>query len=127
MVASLVRSEGIAPAGTALLRDYSVVVVEEFLVGIVSAQRIRLLGHQLTYIDSDKDADAIVLPPRVPLVVEFFGCVVAHYQGVLGKLFVEALLSGAVEKEVERLGDLGQGTQAQQREEGSHGAGCPVG
>lgn len=40
MVAGLVRSEGIAPAGTALLRDYSVVVVEEFLVGIVSAQRI---------------------------------------------------------------------------------------
>lgn len=45
MVAGLVRSEGVAPASAALLRDYSVVVVKEFLVRNVSAQSTQLSGH----------------------------------------------------------------------------------
>lgn len=79
MVAGLVRSEGVAPAGAALLRDYSVVVVKQLLVKNVSAQSTQNSRHIFTYINSDKDADAIVLPPRVPLVIELLGCVVPDH------------------------------------------------
>lgn len=79
MIAGLVRSEGVAPAGAALLRDYSVVVVEKFLVKDVSAQSDQFPGPKLTYINSDKDADAIMFPPRVPLVIELLGCVVPDH------------------------------------------------
>lgn len=82
--------------------------------------------NHLAYINSYKNADAIVLPPRVPLVIKLLGCVVPDHQSVLGELFVETLLGSAVEKEVKRLGHLGQGTQAQEREKGSHGVGCTV-
>lgn len=86
-----------------------------------------LQGRQLTYINSDKDADTIVLPPCVPLVIKLLGCVVTDHQGVLGKLLVEALLGSAIEVEVERLSDLNQRAQAQDRKDASHAVGCAVG
>lgn len=54
----------------------------------------------MTYINGDEDADAIVLPPRVPLVIELLGCVVPNDKGIFGQLLVETLLGSAIQEEV---------------------------
>lgn len=56
-----------------------------------------------TYLDSDVDADALVLLPLVRSVIPLLGGVVAHDEGILGELFVEALGSASIDVEVEGL------------------------
>lgn len=73
-----------------------------------------------TYVHGDEDADLVVLPPCVSLVVILLRRVVSDHQCVLGQLFVETFLGCAVEVKVQGLGDLGQGAQGHEREECPH-------
>lgn len=126
MVAGLVGGKGEAAAGAALLRYDAVVGVEKLLFEAWSVQsspnvavRQRLVVRS-TYIDSDEDANPVVLPPSMPVLVVLLGCVVAYNQCVLWQLLVETLLAGAVEEEVEGLCELGKGAQGHEGEERPH-------
>lgn len=128
VVTSLGCGEREAATGTTLLRNYTVVAAEELLFSslleicpdVTLADMSSKGSVTLTYINRDHDADIIVFPPRLPVVIVFLCCVVSNDQCVFWKLFVETFLGGAVEVEVESLGDLSQGAQGQEREERSH-------
>lgn len=71
-------------------------------------------GKMWTYINRDVNADAVVFGPGVSLVVPFLGDVVAYYQGVLRKLFIETFGCCYVDVEVEGLGHRGQGQEGEE-------------
>lgn len=73
-----------------------------------------------TYINSDIDADIIVLPPRVPVLVVFLSGVMADHQCILWQLLVETFRGLAVKEEVKGLGDLSEGAQGHKREKRPH-------
>lgn len=70
-----------------------------------------------TYLDSDVDADALVLLPLVRSVIPLLGGVVAHDEGVLGELFVETLGSASIDVEVQGLRRSHEGCE---RKQGPH-------
>lgn len=152
MVAGLGGREGEAATGAASLRYYAVVVVEQLLLiwlvcfsSLLSfsfsfscytqkdgshAPRSRLQGNVWgaprgqTYVYGDEDADPVMFPPCMPLVVVLLCSVVSNHQCVLRELFIETFLGRAVEVEIEGLSDLSQGAQGHEREECPHACCC---
>lgn len=56
-----------------------------------------------TYLDSNVDANALVLLPHVRSVIPLLGGVVAHDERVLGELLIEALGSASIDVKVQGL------------------------
>ena len=70
-----------------------------------------ICSDRATNINRDVNADSIVLNPRPLVIVIFLGSIVANNQSVLGEFLEEALWLGALDVEVQRLGDGAHGEQ----------------
>lgn len=114
MVAGVGGREGEAAGRGASLGDDTVIVVEDFLHEALAGpcslafhwttQYIYIyISFFRTYLDSNVDADALVLLPHVRSVVPLLGGVLAHDERVLGKLFIEALGSASIDVKVQGL------------------------